>query len=503
MRPVKRWLCILLAAALLASLSGAAPAFGEAAQGGDVSMYPVIRVEGGWHELYINEGTDEEETVFNMYSIFSMDTFAFLLEDFRDPDVEINKDYFEDAIIRVIENMYGAVRMDSSGNSADPGITRKRTEEWRKTPTGGDECSFTFDWRLDPWDNAETLRECILNSGSEKVNLVCVSSAGPVMLAYLERYGTDKLASAVFTVSTHAGSSVFGGLATMRFRIDPLAMGNTNLMEVFNAGFTMPVPLLRVAYELGIMDLAARYLDSVTYKHIDRIYAEAVVPYMFLMPGHWAYVPAGDYEEAKRLLLKGDPRYDALVEKIDRYHAIVLRQDELLRETASQVKTAVLVGYGMPLLGIAEGTYTLSDNFVDTAYASFGATCAPLGQPFPAAYAQQVPGSRNYISPDRMVDASTCALPEQTWFASNLPHRRPVYFPGWYDWFLRAEGDYSVRANPAFPQFMERLSPDEYIPLTAKRSRPVMEFISGAFLKVLELWRYVLLDVLLSGLFVA
>jgi hypothetical protein len=62
----------------------------------------------------------------------------------------------------------------------------------------------------------------------------------------------------------------------------------------------------------------------------------------------------------------------------------------------------------------------LSDNVIETANSSLGATTAALGQIFSEEYLAGK--DMKYISPDKTVDASTCLFPEKTWFIKDLSH---------------------------------------------------------------------------------
>jgi len=408
----------------------------------------------------------------------------------------------EDSIIRTIWNAYGMLEMDDDGNSMDPNITCKIEWMWYPRPWDNNEGNFTFDWRLDPWDVAEELDKCldaILAHGYEKVNIVGLSGSGPILLAYLERYGTDKLASAMFNISLHGGTSLMGDMATKKLGVNPQALGYTSplaitVSEIPGVPFDPLAPLLRFLYEIGLIDVIGKMVNLGISWSIDRIYEEAVIPLFFRMPAMWCQIPPDQYEQAKELLLKGDPKYAGLVRKIDRYHYdIMANQNEIIRAAASKIKVAVRTGYGLPFYGITESACGNSDDYVDAEYASFGAACAPLDQPFPASYTQQVPGEQNYISPDRLIDASTCALPSLTWLTKGQPHRGESSFGGWYEWFLAAEGDYGVFANPDYPQYSEYIRQFEYETLEYTPRSPILEVLIAAGLWFMKVWRFIVL----------
>jgi len=253
--------------------------------------------------------------------------------------------------------------------------------------------------------------------------------------------------------------------------------------------------IVRGLYETGFLGFWSKIFKFNYDRVKEKLYDDALIPLLFTMPHVWSYVPPGQYEEAKRLIFKGDPKYDKLVEKIDWYqYEVMPYQNELLRDAAAEIKVAVRAGYDLPLYGYVEGSAVHSDEKVDTEYASFGATCAPLNRPFPSTYKQKVPSEHDWISPARMIDASTCAIPEVTWFGKHQPHRGAGEYEGWYSWFLSTDEDYTVHGAPEkFAQFQDHRGNDEFIPLVAA-PRPVLaEYLNLIVLWLMKAWRFVLL----------
>jgi len=440
----------IAAAAPIATRSGVAIAPGE-----DVSMYPEIRIRGGWHPLIYQSGPRQGEVAFSTDDVTSIDTFLPVLWDLFRAGIVFNWTKLGDIGVKFIRDIFHDIRLDGNSQPINPDIGCGQYSEFEEHPYEANVWIFSVDWRLDPWDNAQLLQDCIIDlqakTGVPKVNISSISGGGQLLLTYLERFKTDKLASIVFNMSMHDGSSLFGGLATRNVILDALSLSRL-FPQKKEDGFSFDwiALLLRVAYETGVLDLAGKWFKWASGPVMGRVYDEAVVPYIFTMPQMWNYVPTEQYERAKDLLLGDDPQYDALKVKIDRYrYQVLAKRDKLLLDAASKIKVAVRAGYGVPMPGLTTGTFVNSDGFVDVANASFGAACAPLDRPFPASYKPDNP----FISPDRMVDASTCLLPELTWFSKYQKHRTQTSFSGWYKWFLRTEGDYTVFADERYPQY--------------------------------------------------
>ena len=68
----------------------------------------------------------------------------------------------------------------------------------------------------------------------------------------------------------------------------------------------------------------------------------------------------------------------------------------------------------------------LNDGLVGLQDSSLGATCSTatttLSDEYIASRIAENPDNAKYISPDRMVDVSTCAFPETTWIIKNSHH---------------------------------------------------------------------------------
>ena len=82
----------------------------------------------------------------------------------------------------------------------------------------------------------------------------------------------------------------------------------------------------------------------------------------------------------------------------------------------------IIAKYNFPDYPLYEGATAQSDGNTTVVRQSFGATCAEYGKSFPADYQQQKYQETNMISPDGMIDASTCLFPYNTWFIKGLFH---------------------------------------------------------------------------------
>lgn len=474
----------------------------------DVSGYLKMELGGGWHALYYDEDTDHPSKAFepeSIASVFSQGTIDQALAALK----KLNIDGAVDILLNSLKAYVEPIRMDEDGESVAKNISADGNM-YRPEAIQGDTVRFGWDWRRSPIDNADKLHEYIQwlrtqrpgDPALDKINFHGLSGSGPVLMAYLEKYKLDDVASLWIDVSMHKGTSMFGEIAKRKIMLNVEAIAKSNAIgfnELLRFDVSSLQPLLRILYEPGFLDIAERGAKLLLNPLIDRIDKEIVTPLFFRMPQMWAYVPAEDYAAAKQAQFGGDPRYAKLVGKLDAYHRIQVKADDILRDAAQHVKVGVWAGYGLPLLPLGPKAATQGDFQVDTEYASLGATAAPYGSTFSSCYRQSDSNcGHGHISPDRVIDASTCLLPEQTWFALNKPHSPEYSYSGWYEWFLQTPNP-TVHSSEKYPQFVKTVTVaksavngyrGEYIPLVVEAGEEtILDKLKACLFWVLEHWR--------------
>ena len=135
----------------------------------------------------------------------------------------------------------------------------------------------------------------------------------------------------------------------------------------------------------------------------------------------------------------------------------------------------IVAGYNIQRTPLVEAMNNHSDATVDTKYASAGATVALLDETLGDDYKQACTDcGHNHLSPDGVIDASTCILPENTWFIKDMLHS--ICHDGimeMYNWFAYADEYYDVWSNPAYTQFLQNDKPN-------LRMIPMGNFAEGA-----------------------
>jgi len=141
-----------------------------------------------------------------------------------------------------------------------------------------------------------------------------------------------------------------------------------------------------------------------------------------------------------------------------------------------------VAGYNLQNFPITKNSaINQSDGMVDTVYASAGADCLKLNAAYLNIFdflgkrnAQIVDTRYDNVSGDRLIDASTCALPQNTWFIKNLKHNGFRYDSNSSDfiaWLATVESP-NVWRSVKYPQFMSYNKFTQKLNTPSSNSRP-------------------------------
>lgn len=328
---------------------------------------------------------------------------------------------------------------------------------------------FNYDWRLSPLTHADTLRDFIgtvkEEQHADKVILVPCSMGGTVVSSYLSRYGSADIAKIVCCLVASKGIDLVGELFGQNIQIDVNVLFERLFnFENGNLGLEMLLGALKGGFELNPLLTKAlnKLLQTVLDKTSERAYRDILLRSFASMPGMWAFVPE-DYYEADKARMFPDGANPVFLEKIDAYHDVQVQAEELLQQ-AIDGGTAVYItaAYGYVGFPVTDKAYTQGDCLIETHNEAFDATTAPYGQTLPADYAPENPvctdPAHDHISDDLIVDASTCAFPEQTWIIKHMKH---VGFPVNSDaanlltWLVTSDDALTVQTDTRYPQFTD------------------------------------------------
>ena len=289
--------------------------------------------------------------------------------------------------------------------------------------------TFSYDWRADPVRIADELHEyietvCAL-SGSDKIALGCHSLGSTIGLAYLTKYGNDRVSAVVFDSPACNGVALIGNILTGNVSLDPQGIAYYLEALLGESEYKALVDsIMDIFKNAGVLDLFSRFADVIIEALAPAVYRETVAPLLGCWPTIWTMLPDSDVDAAKAYIF-GDilagKDYSALESKIDGYNKTVrANRTATLKSFDAVGNFAIISRYTVQSIPLKGSAHILSDTIIDTPSTSFGATTAPIGDYFSDDYlAGKDPA---YISPDKTVDASTCLFPEKTWFIRDSGH---------------------------------------------------------------------------------
>lgn len=460
----KKLISVLLTVLMIVSI--AVPA---SAAGLPYKMYcndPVIYIAGGSGDIYY----DNDTKTFRIDDLFSSDdseesdnskiyeATANILLPFILEGIAMDKwDNYYAAVEKEIGDLFEPIRLDCNGNvpeGSDSGIgqTAKNKREYNmthdlKSSNGLYEeraYYYSYDWRLDPIELADDLHEYIEGvkqaTGRKKVLITTKCLGTNVVLAYLNKYGTDSIKGLGIDAATSNGADFLSGAISGDFGLD--GHGIVRLLkdvEVFY-GFKLS-PIITATLELlvntGVMDKMTDTARELIYEKVEYGIISALATGTFMtFPCYWALVSVDDFDDALVYAFGEEgsakrKQYAGLISKISAYNETIKKNvNNILLSTQEaeteeeKVNLCLLSKYGSQLVPIVQDSSVLGDMFVSAKNSSFGATTSTVYDTLSDEYIQmrKDEGKGKYISPDKQIDASTALFPDYTWFIKGCEH---------------------------------------------------------------------------------
>ena len=471
----KKLLSVLLACTLIVSV--AVPALAAA----ETDANPILIVAGFTEYVLQNTETGENAFPHNTDKILNTVTAVApsLLTLLASGRTQADYDAFCDAALPVIGDMFDDIACNPDGTVKHPEVQLKyqfpesvatygvetvgQADAFDKQilygaidAVGADKVYvYGLDWRLNPMDVADELNAWIQHikevQGCDKVSIAGISMGGAMVSAYLAKYGTDDVSNVTMISAAFTGLSYVGELYQGHVQID-----EDGLYNMLNAALGADT-LSRIFGSTGLVKQAIALIDDLYAAEQDRIFTECLVPAFGYNPGMWSFVPSENYDAAKEFMFAHMDSTDAqkleLSAKLDAYHLAQANVEQTLKNAkAAGVNVAITSNYNFQIAPVAATAKQTSDQVIETVHTSGYATCANLGETLPASVKDG-----KYVSVDRVIDASTCFLPDNTWFIKNMQH---VGFDNsqnqckFYAWLMTTDKQVTVNSNPDYPQFM-------------------------------------------------
>lgn len=484
---MKRIICVLLALIIAASCTFAVYGL-EKGRGGATDL-PTMYISGQGTNLRAansNGGWTADLIYPPKYDINEiLDSVNLLHKPFAKGVVTGNWDDWCDTFVDIIVPLFEQYAMDESGNTVTPvyygetNISKDFRDENGKIDIAT--YFYQYDWRADPVESTNRLNSYItrlLKKRKEfkKVNIVGRCIGGNVLLSYLSKYDLSNINSVVFYCEGFEGFEIIGKLFTGDVTVDDAALSRF-VDDYLSDGeyrddelFEMLTDLISVLNTMKTLGVAVDAFDSI----YDKVYAN-VVPRILrksfgVMPSFWALVGDEYYEDAKKFVFGDeiDTTYAELVKKIDNFHYnYLLRYEDIVNKAVdSGVKVYNITKYGLQIFPTGGDEFIQSDTILENRSASAGATCCGINAKFSDEYLAAA--DPRYISADKQIDASTCLLPEHTWFVKNNTH---MHMPGEIDkmisYILDSKDYLSAPDCEKYPQYLLFVKDtEELVPIT-------------------------------------
>lgn len=457
---MKRLVSIFLSVVFVFSLM--LPAFSWVDANESKSQIPVIRISGDGEPLYDSEGnkifhyrdianlvsgnsgndTDNSELYKSMAESLLPALAKGLATD--------NWDDLYSGLETEISKLFANSLLDENGNvTNNSGLAQNRIDEMEykrhnsqmgdKGYFAWDDYWFRYDWRLDPMETADKFNSYIKDikksTGCEKVGIAATCLGTNVVMAYVAKYGVEDIQGIAMDGSVVGGAEILSEVVCAKFDVDPAALMRI-LRDVEALGlFSLDefiMETIDMLVQTGLLEGVISTTENIFYdKLVEGVTSALALSTFYTWPNYWACVSPEDYESAKYYVFGEEGsekriKYSGLIEKLDNYDREVRQKvPELIQKIKDGgANFGVISKYGFQIIPICANSDAVSDQFASVKRSSFGATTSSVYEPLSDEYiAQRVAEGRGrYISPDKLIDASTCICPDSTWFIKGSSH---------------------------------------------------------------------------------
>ncbi len=465
---------IALTLALMLTLALFVPAASAAEE-----KYPVVYVTGYGPNIFAEKGNMESE----IYYPTSEDIGAIVKEALVPCLTELATGIASNDYKKYCDELYNAIApiyedlvlapdgtpKDNSGRGEDP---NQIFLDYSRFSAG--EETFPYDWRLSPETSAEELDAFIdtmlRETGAKKVNIVGRCLGGNVVSAYLENFSEEakqKVNDIVFFIPSTEGINMIGALFAGQIEIkaenlDEFVEEYTKYKNIIEDSavrdfVTVLVTIFEQAKVLNVsVDSIQYFIDAIKNDLVPRLIRRSYGSF----PSFWAMVPA-EYLEAAIDFTYNTPElkeeYAGTIAKARSFNEnVMVNARNRIVELSDDIDISVISKYNIPAMPIFPDCNHTTDGTAETYLTSFGATTADYGKALSEEYISSMSDdAKKYLSADEKIDASTCVLPEKTWFIKNSYHD---HFPASIDRLIErifAVDNMTVFSYEEYPQFLD------------------------------------------------
>ena len=306
---------------------------------------------------------------------------------------------------------------------------------------------FQPDVRYSPLVLADQLNEYIeavkQKTGATKINLISRCEGTSIALAYIMKYEKPKnyvgLKSLVLLDGAMNGigymDAIFSGNVVLpnetvarwarTYQLDELTVEEGSTMDKLIA---FARDLVQALYETGTLGVLTMPIQSLYDQLKDNTIQPIVKAWWGVSLTHVSCVNE-HFEDYLSYVFneEGDAeKYAAIIALAKDFHYNVqLHMDEMILDMKDQGVPVNIIGeYGFQQYPLYEGAELVGEHQTGLREQAFGPTVSTVDGTLSEKYINRVTaeGKGKYISPDHQVDASTCLLPDNTWFVKNVDH---------------------------------------------------------------------------------
>lgn len=421
-------LCIALALVTVFGVMASSGLFSALAR----EIYPVVYVDGiASSDIYRFNDDGTKDTLFPPTAETVAAAIAGMPKTFLASFASSKscKEAVGKAFVEGCKEVFADFGCDKDGNvKENTGLDYDNTVPYIKASVRG--YYFSFDWRISPFEVAKQLNSYIKNvkaeTGCDKVNVVAFSMGGPMFATYLKTFGYDDVSSVVLHSTACLGASCCGLPMSghVDLRSEFLTQYLNNVLPDFDYR-DLVMDLVKILDKSYALYYTVEAVEDFLMTYEQEIYEEVLVPALGSSSGVWTLCPDECFEAAKQYVFgTREEEFRNLISIIDNYHYnIQLNVRDILEGIKERGGSLCVISkYNCAAIPIMDECDFQTDLVIDTRYTSYGATCAKLNGSLGENYVQQKYPEKNFVSPDNVIDASTCWYPENTWFIRDMPH---------------------------------------------------------------------------------
>lgn len=444
------------------------------------SEYPIIYVTGSRHKIYADKtNPSESNRVWKIgvdIGATVKEALAPCLKELAAGIITDDYDKYCDELVNHIVPLFEKVVLDNNGEASNGSGIECEAANYNYPKKSSDfalmDYNFWYDWRLSPMVVGEQLKNHIDNvkalTGKDKVVIVARCMGANITSAYFTKYydhAVENVDSIMMYEPSNLGLDVLGAIYSGQLYLDDDRVNefldyfvkNGDLLESEETGEFISA-LVAVLNEVKVLGIATDLINQLLEKVKANLIPRLLLGTFGTFPSFWSMVGEDYYEEAREFIFGGrEEEYKGLIEKNDEYYYSVTKglPERMEKLVADGVEIGVLVKYNIPSYPFYEKASQQTDMVSDVYHVSFYATSAPYGEVLSDSYINGL-ADKKYLSPDKMIDASTCLFPEKTWFIRNISHDPfpPSIDELIYEYFNQ-NGKLTVFDNEKFPQYMD------------------------------------------------